>query len=45
MRSHSPPIFLKGRGAGVGYKSFVHKFYAHPTPTPPLKWEGSGCAR
>ena len=32
-------------GAGVGYKSFVHKVYAHPTPTPLLRWEGSGCDR
>ena len=35
----------QGRGAGVGYKSFVHKVYAHPTPTPHLRWEGSGCTR
>ncbi len=32
-------------GAWVGYKSFVHKAYAHPTPTPTLKWEGNGCTR
>ena len=29
----------------MGYKSFLRQVYAHPTPTPPLRWEGSGCAR
>ena len=35
------PSHFRGGVQGWGYKSFVHKVYAYPTPALPLRWDYS----